>query len=254
MTEAGSTGLAVSKDALLVAGAIVLGSLIVAGAMFAAGGKSVATAPAADQGAVAAQDNQAVEDTNATTTIDDDPVMGDRKKAKVAIVEFSDLECPYCKRFHEQTYDQLVKEYVTSGKAVLVARDFPLSFHDPNATKEAALAECVGKEKGDKAYFDFSQSVYLNTQANGNGLPEGKLAELLKKVGANAATVNACAESEAAKQEIAKDLADGQKAGVQGTPSFIIGKIDDKGVVTGERVVGAVPFDTLKTTIDKYLQ
>lgn len=60
MTEAGSTGLAVSKDALLVAGAIVLGSLIVAGAMFAAGGKSVATAPAADQGAVAAQDNQAV--------------------------------------------------------------------------------------------------------------------------------------------------------------------------------------------------
>lgn len=248
-----STDVKVSKDALLVAGAVVLGSFIIAGAIFAMSGKSV-TAPAADKGAVAAQDNQAAEDTNTATTIDDDPVLGDKKKAKVAIVEFSDLECPFCKRFHEQTYDQLVKEYVTTGKAILVARDFPLSFHDPNATKEAALAECVGKEKGDKAYFDFSQSVYLNTQANGQGLPEGKLAELLRKVGANATSVNACATSDEAKQEIAKDMADGQKAGVQGTPSFIIGKLDDKGNVTGERVVGAVPFDTLKTTIDKYLK
>jgi protein-disulfide isomerase len=243
------------QDALLVAGAILLASLIIAGSIVAVSQKSLfkasGTVKDTAQTAPSVPDK---EDTSATTSLDDDAVLGDKKKAKVAIVEFSDYECPFCKRFHQETFDQLVKEFVDTGKAVISFRDFPLSFHDPNATLEAATAECVRKEKGDKAYFSFGRSVYEGTQANGKGLPAGKLDELIRKTGANPSTVNVCAVTDAVKQEITKDIADGGKAGISGTPSFIIGTLSADGTVTGERIVGAVPIDSFKTTIEKYLK
>lgn len=238
-------------NALVVSGAIILGSLIIASAiLFVANPKQVSAPKNIDTAPTAADPS----DTNAVTSLDDDAVLGDTSKAKVAIVEFSDYECPFCKRFHQETFDKLVKEFVDTGKAVISFRDFPLSFHDPVASQEAALAECVRKEKGDKAYFSFGQALYANTQTNGKGLPAGKMDELIAKAGANVKTVTACASTDAIKQEIQKDLSDGQKADVSGTPSFIIGTLDKDGNVKGEKVVGAMPFETLKTTVEKYLQ
>ena len=243
------------KDAMLVAGAILLASLIIAGSVVAVSQKLAPKIPTtAKDAAQTAPNAPGKEDVSATTSLDDDSVLGDKKKAKAAIVEFSDYECPYCKRFHQETFDQLVKDYVDTGKVALAFRDFPLSFHDPNATMEAGVAECVRKEKGDKAYFSFGKALYEGTQANGKGLPAGKLDELIRKTGANPTTVNACAETTAVKQEIAKDIEDGGKAGISGTPSFIIGALNTDGTVTGERIVGAVPINNFKETIDKYLK
>lgn len=242
------------KDALLVAGAILLAGLIIAGSIVAvmkSAGKTATPTAAKDTAQAPAA---APTDTNVAVSLDDDPILGDKKKAKVAIIEFSDFECPFCKRFHEETFDQLVKSYVDTGKAVISFRDFPLSFHEPKATLEAATANCVRKEKGDKAYFTFGKSVFKETGANGKGLPDGKLDELIRAVGANPTTVNACATSNDIKAEIAKDIEDGGKAGISGTPSFIIGTIGADGIVTGERIVGAVPIDGFKTAIEKYLQ
>lgn len=243
------------KEALLISGSLLLGSLIIAGAILTLA-PQVGTLVGSDTNKGANPEVAAPADptnTNAVTSIDNDPVLGDKKKAKVAIVEYSDLECPFCKRFHAETFDQLVKEYVDTGKAIIVARDFPLSFHDPKATEEAAFAECVRKEKGDSAYFAFTKGIYENTVANGKGLAAGKMDELIGKMGANVKTVTACSTTEAVKQEIQKDIADGSKAGVSGTPSFIIGTLDANGNVTGERVVGALPIDGFKAKIEKYL-
>ena len=239
-----------AKEALLVSGSILLGSLIIAGAIL------TLSPQAANKAVNKDADSQAVadpKDTTAVTSIDDDPVLGDKKKAKVAIVEYSDYECPFCKRFHADTFDTLVKTYVDTGKAIIVFRDFPLSFHDPKATLEAATAECVRKEKGDSAYFAFGKAMYENTQTNGKGLPEGKLDELIRKVGANSKTVNACAQTADVAAEIKKDISAGEKAGVTGTPSFIIGTLAADGTVTGERVVGALPLSGFQSTVDKYL-
>lgn len=240
-----------AKEALLVSGSILLGSLIVAGAILTLSPQVANKAVNKDTGTQAENDP---EDTSAVASIDDDPVLGDKKKAKVAIIEFSDYECPFCKRFHAETFDALVKEYVDTGKAIIVARDFPLSFHDPKATLEAAVAECVQQEKGDSAYFSFGKALYENTQTNGKGLPDGKLDELVRKVGANPKTVNTCAETAAIKAEIEKDMDDGQAAGVSGTPSFIIGTLDADGTVTGERIVGAQSLSGFKSTVEKYLE
>ncbi len=240
------------KEALLVAGAVLLGSLIIAGSILTLSPQGATKGTGTAQGTQqAAPGNQ---DTSAVTSIDDDPVLGDKKKAKVAIVEYSDYECPFCKKFHADTFDALVKNYVDTGKAIVVFRDFPLSFHDPNATIEAATAECVRKEKGDTAYFAFAKALYENTQTNGKGLVAGKLDELIGKVGANAKTVATCSATDAVKEEIQKDIADGGKAGISGTPSFVIGKLESNGTVTGERVVGAQSIDGFKLTIEKYLK
>ena len=237
------------REALLVSASIILGSLIIAGAVLTLNPQALNKV--ANTGTQVAPEKQ---DTGATVSLDDDPVMGDKSKAKVAIVEFSDYECPFCKKFHAETYDSLIKEYVDTGKAIVVFRDFPLSFHDPKATMEAATAECVRDEKGDNAYFAFGKALYENTQANGKGLPDGKLEELIKKVGANPQSVKTCAEKPATTQEIAKDIADGQKVGVDGTPSFVIGTLGKDGTVTGEKIVGALPLSGFKTVIEKYLQ
>jgi protein-disulfide isomerase len=109
-------------------------------------------------------------ETVSTTPIDGDPVKGDTNKAKVAVVEFSDYECPFCQRFHQTTFDQLVEEYVDAGKVIYVYKDFPLSFHDPVATEEAMAAQCIYDMKGDDAFFTFASAIYEKTKTNGEGL------------------------------------------------------------------------------------
>lgn len=242
-----------AKEALLISSAILLASLIIAGAVLTLASRESAPGNPSNGAANQPAAGNELEDTTAVTSIDNDPVLGDKKKAEVAIVEFTDFECPFCKKFHADTFDTLVKDYVDTGKAIIVTRDFPLSFHDPKATEAAALAECVRKEKGDAGYFAFTKAYYQNTLANAKGLPEGKQAELIGKVGANAKSVAACAATDAVKQEIAADITAGGAAGVSGTPSFVIGTLAADGTVTGERVVGALPIEGFRVKIEQYL-
>lgn len=243
---------ALSSDALLIAGAIIVGALLIASNYWMPSSNN-ALLDKNNKPSGVADDKGVKEPTGpVTVSLDDDAIMGDKSKAKVAIIEFGDLECPFCKKFHQETYDQIVKKYVETGKAILVARDFPLSFHDPKSTEEASVAECVRDQKGDAAYFAFTKAVYANTLANGKGLPEGKMMELLKTAGVDTKKALACSEEASTKEEITKDIADGTKAGVTGTPSFVIGKLNSDGTVTGEVVVGALPMSGFDEAISKY--
>ena len=77
-------------------------------------------------------------------TIDDDAVLGD-DSATVTVIEFTDYQCPFCSRHFEQTFGQIKKNYIDTGKVKYVVRDFPLSFHS-NAHKAAEAAECAGEQ------------------------------------------------------------------------------------------------------------
>ena len=107
---------------------------------------------------------------SAKVNIDDDPIKGNKDKAKVAIVEFSDFECPFCQRFHGETFEQIVSEYIDNDKVIYVYRDFPLSFHEPKASEAASAANCVREVAGDDKFYEFSTIYYKNTQSNGKGL------------------------------------------------------------------------------------
>lgn len=103
-------------------------------------------------------------------SLDDDPVLGN-KNAEVAIIEFSDYECPFCQRHFNQTYPSLKKDYIDSGKVKLVYRDFiAVPSHNPAANIEAVAANCVKDQKGDEAYFKFHDEIFTKTQANGIGI------------------------------------------------------------------------------------
>ncbi len=168
--------------------------------------------------------------------VDDDDVLG-KKDAPVTIVEFSDYECPFCARFHTQTFGELKKQYIDTGKVKFVYRDFPLSFHQ-NAQKAAEAAECAGNQ--DK-YWEMHEKLF--TQGVAGGVTAFKQYAKDIKVKDQKAFEKCLDEGETAS-EIRKDFSDGQRVGVQGTPAFF---------VNGQEISGAQPFQVFQQLIDAEL-
>ena len=83
------------------------------------------------------------------------PALGD-KNAKITIVEFSDFECPFCRRYFTETFPQLKKDYIDTGKAVMYYRHFPLAFH-PLAQPFAVASECAN-EQG--KFWDYHDKIF----------------------------------------------------------------------------------------------
>ena len=186
-------------------------------------------------------------------SVSDNPVLGD-KNAKVTLIEFSDYECPFCKRHFDQGYPQLQKDYLDTGKVKLVYRNYPLSFHDPMATYEAKAALCAREQGGDVTYFKIHDEMFKQTTSNGNGLSKDKVKQIAVSLGLNADTVSACADGTKYDAKIKSDIADGSAAGVNGTPSFFVGKSDPSGTITGTIIIGAQPYSAFQTAIDPLLK
>lgn len=185
-------------------------------------------------------------------SVDDDPVMGD-PNAPVTIIDFSDYECPFCKRHFDQTFGQIKKDYVDTGKVKYVYRDLPLSFHDPLATKQAIAANCAREQGNDETYFKMHDAIFKTTTSNGNGMTMDQLYGLATTIGIDQAAFKTCVDTDKYKDEVAKDLADAAAIGATGTPSFVIGASTDSGEIEGQLVVGAQPYAAFKTIIDEKL-
>ncbi|OGD73628.1 hypothetical protein A3K29_05930 [Candidatus Collierbacteria bacterium RIFOXYB2_FULL_46_14] len=197
---------------------------------------------------------QAPEDSGAPVkvSVDDDPILGD-KKAKVTLIEFSDYECPFCKKYFTDTYPQIKKDYIDTGKVKMVFRDLPLGFHQ-NAPKEAEAAECARKQGGDTAYFKYHDQIFTKTTSNGTGLALDQLPVIAKELGLNVSKFQQCLDSGEFKTEVDKDLADAAKVGASGTPTFFIGKSTSNGEIDGIKIVGAQPYSVFKAIIDELLK
>ncbi len=175
-------------------------------------------------------------------SIDDDAILGD-PDAPVTIVEFSDYECPFCKKNFQQVLPKIKEKYIDTGKVKYVFRDFPLPFHEPIATQEALAAECAGDLGGDAKYYEFHDELYRTTKSN-KGLEKYQLYEIAAKVGLDADAFKECLDSEKFKEEIQKDMEDGARYGVTGTPGFF---------VNGWFIKGAYPFSEFEKFIEKEL-
>jgi len=185
-------------------------------------------------------------------SVDNDPVLGD-KNARLTMIEFVDYECPFCKRFFDETLPQIKSDYIDTGKVKLVMRDLPLSFHQ-NAHKESQAAECARVQGGDTAYFKYHDEIFKRTTSNGTGLALDQLSVIANDLGLNGSTLQECLDSEKYKAEVDKDLADASLYGANGTPTFFIGKSDSQGKFQGTILVGAQPFAAFKTIIDEQLK
>jgi protein-disulfide isomerase len=167
--------------------------------------------------------------------------------AKVAIVEFSDFQCPFCARYIRDTYPQVVKDYIDTGKIKYVWRDLPLESIHPNAFKAAEAAHCAG-EQG--RFWEMHDVLFANsTNLGADQLP--KHAETVKL---DAAPFQTCLASARYASSIRKDIEDAESLGVTGTPSFFIGTVQPNGSVkVTKKLVGARGFAEFKTAIDSLL-
>ncbi len=177
---------------------------------------------------------------------DDDPVLGD-KDASVTIIEFSDYQCPFCRKFWQDTLPQLKKDYIDTGKAKLVYRDFPLSFH-PMAIFAAEAANCAREKGGDAAYFKMHDKIFEEQNKLDGGSVQSTVqfaAQDIKKWAQDIGyEIGTCMDSGKYRDEVQKDFDEGGAVGVQGTPGFFI---------NGQLVSGAQPFPVFKQIIDAEL-
>lgn len=237
--------------AILFSAVIISGAILYSKSWPANKGSPVAIAGQPSLAAVDQQlGHQPLRGLNQVST-DDDPVLGD-KNAPLTLIEFSDYECPFCKRSQDQLLPELKKNYIDTSKLKLVYRDFPLSFH-ANAHKEAEAAECARSQSDDATYFKFHDQIFTRTTSNGVGLALNQLPVIARDLNLNVSQFQQCLDSGKFRDEVDKDISDGTSAGVSGTPAWFIGRSSKDGLINSRLVVGAQPFSAFKTIIDEEL-
>jgi protein-disulfide isomerase len=175
---------------------------------------------------------------------EDDHILGDRD-ALISIIEYSDFECPFCKRF-SPTPKQAIE--ANPGIVNHVFRHFPLGFHDPLATNQALASECVADLGGNDKFWQYHDKIFETTDSNGKGMEVSELTTLAKEVGVNTNEFQACLDSEKFLAEVQADIKSGTDAGVTGTPGNII-----RNNKTGEvrYLPGAYPIEAVQAAIDE---
>jgi protein-disulfide isomerase len=179
-------------------------------------------------------------------SIGESAIRGD-EKAKLTIVEFSDFECPFCGRFTRETYAQIQREYVDTGKVRYVFRHLPLEGVHPQAFGAAVAGECAGAQG---KFWEMHDRMFANQRA----LTHAGLLQTAQGLGLDVAAFEKCLGSEPPKKKVRQDLADAAALNANATPSFFFG-VEEKGgkVKVLQRLTGAKTFSIFKTTLDTIL-
>lgn len=166
---------------------------------------------------------------------DDDPAWGPAD-AKVTVIEFSDFQCPYCRRFHDETLPQLRQMY--GDRIRFVYRDLPLTSLHAFAQGAAEAAECAD-EQG--KFWEYHDLLFQNQTA----LQPADLKAYAARLGLNQSAFDACVDSHKYADEVNADVQAASDAAITGTPTFFI---------NGRRLVGAQPLSAFQQAIDAALQ
>lgn len=168
-------------------------------------------------------------------------------EAPVTIFEYSDLECPFCKRFHP-AMQQLMNEY--AGRVRWVYRHYPLDITcnsfmanqlHPNACQASAAAECVGKLAGGEKFWNFIDALLSDEAAP----DRAKVIAVAKSLGVSESALTSCMTTSEITSKVQTDIQEGSSYGVQGTPTSF---------VNGTPVEGAVSYEQLKSVVEQALQ
>ena len=193
-----------------------------------------------------------------SASVDDDAFIGN-EDAPVTIIEFSDYQCPFCRKFWVETLPSIKSEYIDTGKVKFVYRDFPLVSLHPQADKFAEAVECVRDIAGnDEAYFKMHDKIFEEQGLLDSGIKNGPVSKTVQftiedvkqwaqELGYD---ISSCLDSGKFRSEVQKDIADAQSAGIQGTPGFIIMKTGEK---EGTPLKGAYPFSVFRQIIEAEL-
>lgn len=157
-----------------------------------------------------------------------------RPDAPLTVVEFTDYQCPYCRRFQAETWPRLKRDWIDTGKLRFIVRDLPLEIHS-SARPAAEAAHCAGEQ----GQFWRMHDLLLGVQADLS--PKG-IDGFARNVGLDMQRFHACVAAHKYAADIARNRAEADRLELNGTPSFIIGRTAN-GVLTGQRVAGSLPYD-----------
>lgn len=196
-----------------IAVSIFIGFLLVAGALYFSMQSPISVAQA-----------------SVTRDADSRHVYGNTD-AEITIIEFSDIECPFCSRVHP-TIERIVDE--SDGKINWEYRHLPLAFH-ATAEEAAVVSECVAKHQGNDAFWQYLDTVFKNQAL----VSSSYVADVAQDLGVTADQLTACYEDPAIKSLIATDAAAAASVGGSGTPYSVIAFPDG----TLRPVNGALPYE-----------
>jgi len=246
--ETNNETVTIKKDTLWKYSTFALLGILLIGAFFALNGRTTGTGNVVANNPSAGSNLPSPSPQAVQVSADDDAVIGN-KNAKVEIIEFSDYQCPFCRKFWQETFPQIKKDYIDTGKVKFVYRDFPLGFH-PNAIPAAQAANCAREKGGDEAYFKMHDKIFSEQNKLDGGTVKSTVfdgwdKEVLKKWAKDIGySIDSCMDADKYLDEINKDASDGAAAGVQGTPGFF---------VNGKPLSGAQPYQAFKQIIDAEL-
>ncbi len=194
------------------------------------------------------ENKQATSPQTISVSIDDDPMIGN-PNAPITIMEFSDFQCPFCKRFHSDTLPLIQTNYIDTGKVNFIYRDFPIQSSHPNALPAALAAECADDQK---KFWPYHDKIFQN-QGQWKDLELNQAVNLFKQYAGelqlNEDEFGTCLDSGKYLDEVNNDYQDGQKYGIEGTPGFFIGN-DKLGYA---KVSGAKPYQSFQAVLDEVL-
>jgi protein-disulfide isomerase len=197
--------------------AILIGAVIIAGAIFFSNRGTTPSAPLA----------QATQNAIPIAPISVSEHILGNANAHIAVVEYSDLECPFCKQF-QGVLHQLISDHNSDQQVAWVYRQFPLYKPDPNGNilhsrsgKEAEASECANELGGNTGFWNFIDGVYKTTTSN-NTLNPAQLPIIATNIGLNTTAFNACLSSGKYADLIDKDYQAATAAGGQGTPFIVL--------------------------------
>jgi len=167
--------------------------------------------------------------------VSNDPRLGDAD-APVVIVEFSDFQCPHCADFHTNTFPALRSLYGERVRWYFVNRYFTQPH--PHAKAAAIAAECANRQG---KFWEYADGVFRRQEELGPDV----LDQIAGQLGLDRAAFDQCRADPAVAAEVASDQAEGERLGVDGTPTFF---------VNGVRIVGAQPLGVFNESIQPYFQ
>lgn len=239
---------------LLIPAAILLGFALVAAAIYLAGvderePASTQTAAATATSSPTAADNAPEEDTGDLSAVkpvtEDDHIRGPRD-ARITFIEYSDYDCPFCKRFHD-TMRQIMAEYGDTGEVAWVYRHFPLTQLHPNAIRIAMASECVASLGGNDAFWQFSDFVFDERGIN-DATEMSALPDFAARAGVDRDAFTRCLDNEETRAAVDADYQNAITIGGRGTPYTVV-LVDDQQLA----ISGARAFADLQNFIEQVL-
>jgi protein-disulfide isomerase len=167
-----------------------------------------------------------------------------RPDAPLTMVEFTDLQCPFCRQFVMTSFDDIRKNWIDTGKLRYISRDFPLDIH-AQAMPAARAARCAG-EQG--KFWE----MRLGLMRNANLLSADYITKTAGDLKLESRAFTACIASSKYDAEVQAEIAEGMKLGVGGTPTFVVG-LTTATAVEGPMLVGALPYPQFDAKLKELL-